>query len=366
MINRNILKIYHSIRNPHFWLIVLISILVLLIYVGWPWRDWQLDHGIWRFFPWLSSLYALARFESANHLVGILFFIPIIYTAVLFSWQSALVASLIAVAGILPIIINMWLPTSIITNLLILLLPLFIIMITSIEMERRRQKKEHQAERERERKTYISKIIESEENERKLISQDLHDDILQKLTAIVYSLNSIESDGFASPDSVGQKVESIKELTNITIEDTRRICKRLRPSVLDTMGMVPAFRWLIESMNNQTSINTRIIFEGTQRRLPGNLETTLFRVLQEALFNIRRHSNASNAVVTLMFDDNRIRITIQDDGQGFQLTQRLDSLAMEGKLGLVGIKQRINTINGTFEIHSQPGEGTTLSIEVLT
>ncbi|MEJ2739862.1 MAG: sensor histidine kinase [Dehalococcoidia bacterium] len=366
MINRNILKIYHSIRNPHFWLIVLISILVLLIYVGWPWREWQLDHGIWRFFPWLSSLYALARFESANHLVGILFFIPIIYTAVLFSWQSALVASLIAVVGIFPIIINMWLPTSLITNELNLLLPLFIIMITSIEMERRRQKKEHQAERERERKTYISKIIESEENERKLISQDLHDDILQKLTAIVYSLNSIESAGFSSPDSVGQKVESIKELTNITIEDTRRICKRLRPSVLDTMGMVPAFRWLIESMNNQTSINTRIIFEGTQRRLPGNLETTLFRVLQEALFNIRRHSNASNAVVTLMFDDNRIKITIQDDGQGFQLTQRLDSLAMEGKLGLVGIKQRINTINGNFEIHSQPGEGTTLSIEVLT
>jgi signal transduction histidine kinase len=360
------LKIHHSIRSPHFWTIIFISILILLIYLGWPWRVWQLDYGIWRFFPWLSSLYTLARFESANHLVGILFFIPIIYTAILFSWQSALVASLIAVAGILPIIINMWLPTSIITNLLILLLPLFIILTTSIEMERRKQNKEHLAERERERKTYISKIIESEENERKLISQDLHDDILQSLTAIVYNLNSVESDGFILPDSVKQKVVSIKELTNTTIEDTRRICKRLRPSVLDTMGMVPAFRWLIETMNNQTSINTRIIFEGTERRLPGNLETTLFRVLQEALFNIRRHSNASNAVVTLIFDYNRIKITIQDDGQGFQLTQRLDSLAMEGKLGLMGIKQRINTVNGDFEIRSQPGKGTTLSIEVAT
>jgi two-component system sensor histidine kinase DegS len=117
-------------------------------------------------------------------------------------------------------------------------------------------------------------------------------------------------------------------------------------------------------MNSHCSINTRIIFKGTERRLPGDLETTLFRVLQEALFNIRRHSNAVNAIVTLDFADDVIRITIQDDGQGFLLAQRLDSLALEGKLGLMGIKQRVDSVNGKFEIHSKQGEGTRLSIEV--
>lgn len=352
------------LKSPHFWIVTCISLLIMFIYYAWPWRVWQLTHGIWQYFPWLSFLYPLARFESANHLLGILFFLPIVYAAIVFSWQITLVASLIAIAGILPEIIGYWQLTSVVTNVIILILPLMIILITNIELERRKQNRKHLADRERERKTYISKIIESEEKERKLISQDLHDDILQSLTAITYNLNSLISNDHSLPEPLRQKVESIKDLTNTTIDDTRRICKRLRPSVLDTMGMVPALRWLVETTNSHGSVDTRIVFKGTERRLPDNLETALFRILQEALFNIRRHSKARNAVVTLDFAEDEIRIMIQDDGQGFLLKQRLDSLALDGKLGLMGIKQRVESFNGEFEIFSTLGEGTRLLIKV--
>jgi two-component system, NarL family, sensor histidine kinase DegS len=357
-------KFLSLLRNYHLWIIVSISFLLFFIYQAWPWREWQFSDGVLQFVPWLSALYPLAMFENSNHIIGLLFFMPIFYAMILMSWEITLFTTIIVIAGVLPIIINMWSPISIFANLLVLLAPLLIILIITIEFNRRRQARQYLSEREKERTIYLSKIIETEEKERKLVSQDLHDDIIQLLTVITFDLDRILSNDLSQTTSLKSNIESIKEMTSEAIENTRRLCKQLRPSILDNMGLVPALRWLVETMNDQTSINTIITFKGMERRLAANTETIVFRILQEALFNIRKHSRAKNASITFDFGEYVIQAIIEDDGQGFDILPRLETLATYGKLGLLGIKQRVTSINGKLDISSKPGQGTKLFIEI--
>jgi two-component system, NarL family, sensor histidine kinase DegS len=351
------------LRNPHFWAITVITLLLIFIYQAWPWRVWQFDDGIWRYFFWLAPLHKLAFFELLNRVCGVLFLVPIIYAAIVFSWRGALVTFLLSLVVVLPIIANVWSLIYIITNLLILVLPLLVILLVSFEFAWRLKERKIFAEREAERQIYTSKIIESQENERKRIAQELHDDTIPALLVIANRAQTMVSLDDNGMKEVKESSEWIRDATLQTVEDVRRISLDLRPSILDDLGLIPALRWLVDRTNKESAVNARITFKGAKRKLSPQAESDIFRCVQEALNNIKHHSQAKEAVVTLEFTEDNLLIMIQDNGRGFIPPRRYKKLVSAGKYGLVGMQGRINNLNGTLKIRSRPGEGTSLFIE---
>ncbi|MGD9116689.1 MAG: sensor histidine kinase [Dehalococcoidia bacterium] len=340
-------------------MILVIMVALLYIYNAWPWRPWNV--GSW--FPWLTAFYGLALVELMNHIVGVLFLIPIIYAAIVFSWQGALVTFLLALVGVLPIIIDIWSVSSLITNVLLLLLPLLVVSIVTFEINWRRKERKTYAEREAERKLYLAKILESQENERFRIAQEIHDDTIQTLLVIANRAQDLIPPGKDGLGEVKKKAEWIRDATLQAIEDLRRTSLDLRPSVLDDLGMVPALRWLTDNMSQESGIKTRIKIHGAKRKLSPPAEVAIFRITQEALNNIKRHSKASEAEVILEFDKEFFKVKIKDNGQGFRPPKKLERLAASGKLGLIGMRQRIDLFDGTLKIRSRLGEGTLVSIK---
>jgi two-component system sensor histidine kinase DegS len=348
------------INSPHFWVILTISLTLIFIYQAWPWRA----NNVEPWFPWLSSLYKLAVTEFVNHTVGILFLVPIVYAALVFSWRGTLAACLLSLGGILPIIVYMWDARYLILNLTLLLLPFLIVSLVTLELEWRRKERKIFAEREVERKVYISKILDSQENERLRLAQELHDDTIQTLLVIANRAQNLIPTGDSDISEVKMNAEWIRDATLQAIEDLRRVSLDLRPNILDDLGLVPALRWLVDNVSKESGINTRILINGAKRKLSPKVEVAIFRICQEALNNIKRHSKATGAVITLEFIPGYLKVAIEDDGQGFCPPRKLALLAAGGKLGLIGMQQRIDFLGGTFQIHSRLGKGTSLLLEV--
>ena len=348
-------KPWNMLKNPHFWAVIITSIILILIYQAWPWREWQFTEGVWRFFPWLSSLYFLViDLEFRYHVIGILFFIPIIYGSLSLSWQGGLIAWLLSLIWLIPTLIN-WSNSLLIINMALLLLPALLVAIVTLERQWRNNEKRIFAERERERQLYITKLVDTQENERHRIAQEIHDETIQTLMVIANKADSLAS--FSTSDEEKQGNVWIKEVVLQTIEDLRRLSLDLRPSILDNFGIVSGLRWLVNNSNSQKNAHIDISIKGEERKISPLTEVTLFRVAQEAIHNIQRHSQAQKASVVLEFDDDFLKLTLRDDGIGFKPPDRLALYAREGKLGLIGMEQRILSTGGHIKIDSKPGEG---------
>jgi signal transduction histidine kinase len=351
------------LRNPHFWAIIVITLALFIIYQAWPWTEWKLDSGMWQFFPRLPFLHHLAVFEYRFNIIGILFLIPIIYAAFAFSWQGALLVTLVSLLSVLLIIVDLWVSADLIVNIVLLLSPLFISLLVSFELKWRHREKQIFSEREAERRIYISRVLESQENERQRIARDLHDDTIHILLAVANTAQNM-----LAPDAVIKEIkrssEWIRDTTLQAIEDLRRITVDLRPSILDHLGLIPALRWLADRINNESDIDVKVFINGEERELPSEVQLVIFRITQEALNNIKRHSGATEAAVTMEFANDSLKISIQDDGKGFRPPKRVLGLAAKGKLGLIGMHERIDSLGGKFQIYSRPGKGTLLFIEI--
>jgi len=138
----------------------------------------------------------------------------------------------------------------------------------------------------------------------------------------------------------------------------------LRPAALDRLGLLPALEWLASDVTEYSGIVTKVNILGKQRRLPEEVELVLFRITQEALRNVWRHSQASKAEIKVEFEQNKTRITVSDDGEGFNLPDKIGDLARDGKLGLAGIQERAQLVGGTLTVQSRPGGGTSISVTV--
>jgi two-component system sensor histidine kinase DegS len=138
----------------------------------------------------------------------------------------------------------------------------------------------------------------------------------------------------------------------------------LRPSTLDRLGLLPGLEWLANDMSRYSGIVTKVNVTGQGRRLPPDVELMLFRIAQEALRNVWRHSQATEAAVTAEFYDKRVVVTIKDNGKGFRVPGTVGDLARDGKLGLTGMHERARLVGGSVTLHSEPGKGTTIVMEV--
>ena len=343
-------------RNPHFWIVVVVSAGLLLIYQGWPWPESQFVRGVWRFFPWLSALEALVvDVEVKYHLFGVLFLIPIVYGSLTLSWPGGIFAWCLALIWVLPALLSWW-NAPVLINLALLLLPVLLVAIVTGERRWRESEKKYFVEREQARQAYIAKLVETQETERRRIAQELHDETLQTLMVIANKSDSLALSGTDEKQIEGNLW--IKQEVLHTMDDLRRLSMNLRPSILDNFGLVSGVRWLVNNCNSQNGCYVDVAVIGEERKMSSLSEVTVFRVVQEALANIQRHAHARSGTVSLEFEGDRLLLQIKDDGVGFRPPDRLAAFVVKSKLGMIGMEQRILSIGGEMLLHSDPGEGT--------
>jgi two-component system sensor histidine kinase DegS len=205
---------------------------------------------------------------------------------------------------------------------------------------------------------YLRKVGQAQEAERKRIARELHDETIQSLVVVSRKLDDL------SHGRSGISVADIREEIRKIIEEVRHFGQELRPSILDDLGLIPAVKWLASNLGKNYNITVETEISGGQRQLPSESELMLFRIIQEALTNVGKHSQATKVKVKLDFSENSIKVVISDDGQGIKIPLKIGELARIGKLGLLGIRERTQLLGGTFNIESQPGEGTTITVDV--
>lgn len=255
-------------------------------------------------------------------------------------------------------------PLSVLINIFYLFIPLLIVGYITLELNWRKRERGTLIEREEERQAFVAQIFQAQEDERKRIAQELHDDAIQSLLVIGNSVQKIANDAnILSGEQLKTQTAAISgEIIRIS-DDLRRLTLDLRPSILDNIGFLPALRWLVDRLHQDGQIDAKIVIKGEEREIPHKIDVITFRIVQEALNNVLLHSKATETILTLEFSEETVKISIYDNGKGFTLPKRINALASEGKLGLIGIQERIRTLHGTFDIKSRLGEGTAISVE---
>ena len=209
----------------------------------------------------------------------------------------------------------------------------------------------------------LERAVAAQEEERKRIARELHDEIGQLLTALAVGLGGVEQTIAQEPERAQYQVIELKNMTMHAIESLRQFVSDLRPSVLDDMGLVSALRWFVGQFAERSKLQVDFEVVGTKRRLPSQVETVLFRIAQEGLNNVGRHAHASLALVRLEFIDPLVILTVEDNGRGFVVEQVIGT-PVKRAWGLLGVQERVELVGGKFRIDSSPGRGTRLIVEI--
>ncbi|MHB9111949.1 MAG: HAMP domain-containing sensor histidine kinase [Thermoleophilia bacterium] len=214
------------------------------------------------------------------------------------------------------------------------------------------------------RKKAAASVIKAQEEERKRIARELHDETSQSLTGLVIGIRMVQE---IVPDDMPEIIErlaNISDLAHATLNEVHTMAIRLRPSVLDDLGLAAALRSYSKEFTEITGIKVEMQLLGMSQRLTPELETVLYRVVQEALTNVARHSGATNCRVTLKRRERSISGVIEDDGRGFDSQSVMMSDEKGRGLGLHGMKERIELVGGSLEFDSRLNDGTSIFIEV--
>ena len=203
----------------------------------------------------------------------------------------------------------------------------------------------------------LRRVVEGQELERRRLARELHDETGQALTSILLGLKQVEE--AKTPEEASRASASLRELTVQTLQNVRRLAVELRPQALDDFGLVPALERLGEAFAEQSGITVDVQANLDPSRLPPEIETALYRIVQEALTNVAKHSSASHVSVVVTKREGFVTAVVEDNGKGFGARGG----AGEG-LGLIGMKERVGLLGGRLAIESTEGAGTTLVAEV--
>ncbi len=216
--------------------------------------------------------------------------------------------------------------------------------------------------KERMRGELFKKAINAQEDERKRIARELHDETSQSLTAMLYAAEeALEMKNIAA---IRKKIGAMRELAQHTLDGVHKLIFDLRPSMLDHLGLAPAIRWLAKSRLEARGVRVVIQEKGEIGRLPAEIETALFRVVQEAITNIAKHSAARNVVIQYECRGDKVHVRVEDDGVGFNVADIEISPDTPRGLGLIGMQERLELLGGEMYVHSSPGSGTAIEIIV--
>lgn len=211
----------------------------------------------------------------------------------------------------------------------------------------------------------LGEILSIQEEERRRIARELHDETSQALAGLATSLEAMTGMLPPAADKIKARLRKAQSQSLSILGEIHKLIYELRPTLLDDLGLVAATRWLAD--NNLGADKVKVDFKtmGRERRLPPQLETTLFRVIQEAISNIAKHAHASNVSISLDFQRNMIKAQVRDDGRGFNVEEAIRSKDRPRGLGLIGMKERVELVHGTLKIQSYPGGGgTKMDIEI--
>ncbi len=205
------------------------------------------------------------------------------------------------------------------------------------------------------------RVLQGQEEDRSRLARELHDEVGQALTAVKLDLQMLGDELFKLEGPFDKKLSQSIEMVDSTLKLVRKHSGLLRPPALDDMGLITAVKEMARGFGNRTKINTNVTSNGFVSRLSKDLETALFRCIQEALTNVARHSKAQNVTIDLKYEPQKVSVLIQDDGQGFRLEKAETST---DHIGLVGMQERVEHLQGDIIIESYPGEGTNIYITV--
>jgi len=210
-----------------------------------------------------------------------------------------------------------------------------------------------------------TQVLHVQEEERRRISRELHDQVGQALTAISMNLSMLER--ACGPDMVGfkGKIADTQRLLQQTMETVHGFARELRPAMLDDLGLAPTLRSYVMGFAERTGILVELRTCAEAENLSGDEKTVLFRIAQESLTNVAKHAHATRVSVTLRKKStNAIQMDVKDDGKAFQTDQGCHSRNGKKRLGLLGMRERVRLVNGCFEVEHARGKGTTVRVEI--
>jgi PAS domain S-box-containing protein len=208
-------------------------------------------------------------------------------------------------------------------------------------------------------------VLQAQEEERKRISRELHDDIAQVLTAISFHLAVLRKESASNGKSLEKKIAHTQRLVEKSVDIVHRFASQLRPPALDDLGLVPALRSHVKDFAKRTGLDVHFTSSTHERTelLDSDKRTVFYRVAQEALINVAKHAQASRVSVNIRKQRGVIRMEVQDDGKSFEVRDVLSAKKNKG-LGLLGMRERVEMVGGRFSVESSPGKGTTIQAEI--
>jgi signal transduction histidine kinase len=217
-------------------------------------------------------------------------------------------------------------------------------------------------DRDARRAELVRKLLSAQEDERRRIARELHDETCQTVTALAVGLDTVRR--AASPEEASAKLEDARALASRTLDGLHRVIFDLRPSVLDDLGLASAVRWWVDRHLAPAGITARLEIENLEDRLPPTVEIPVFRAVQEALTNVVRHSGAKTVLIQMSREDGKLSVDVEDDGLGFTPADVATPSETGQGLGLLGMRERIEILGGSLTLDSSPGEGTHVSFTV--
>lgn len=204
-------------------------------------------------------------------------------------------------------------------------------------------------------------IIRAQEEERQRVAREIHDGPAQSLANIIlqaeYCLKLLDKD----PDQIRKELQALQNIVLLSLQDIRKIIFDLRPMALDDLGLVPALKRYFDTYRQQYGLEVEFVFFGHERRLNNVLEAALFRIIQEAVNNIRKHAGVKNALVKMEMLPHKVTVSIRDQGRGFDLNSVQKARA---GYGLISMRERVQLLKGQIKIATAPGQGTSINIAI--
>jgi signal transduction histidine kinase len=217
---------------------------------------------------------------------------------------------------------------------------------------------EENAARRGELKELSARLVAAQENERRAISRELHDEVGQSLSAVLVELGNLAANLPPLENAPAKRhADTIRSLVESSVAAVRNISLLLRPSMLDDLGLVPALEWQAREVSRRTNLRVGVTADNVSDELPEAHKTCVYRLVQEALHNCSRHSGAQKVRIHVWQENERLRLTIQDDGHGFDAR-------LEKGLGILGMEERVNHLHGAFSVDSKQGEGTLIGVSL--
>ena len=202
-----------------------------------------------------------------------------------------------------------------------------------------------------------------QEDERGRLARDLHDGVGQSLTALKIQLELLERDAASGPVEHLRRLAGAREIAEGCLAEVRQLAHLLRPQMLDDLGLVPTLRWFVRTFQKRSGVAVELVTSVIDERLEADLETLVYRLVQEALTNVVKHARTASARVSLTADGSHVSLSVADRGAGFDVARALQAVDDAG-FGLRGMRDRVQFFGGRFTLRSEPGEGTTIVAEV--